>query len=110
MCAAGGITNILKPIHKLHDPLDLDNKLLDKLGLPSVAGKKNGLFPDLVNDSTDDQKDVDYQPPAAENVAGDVQAARDSEKRRRAAAAGMSSTILGGGGSASTSIKTLLGQ
>ncbi|MFJ1336768.1 hypothetical protein ACIKP7_01350 [Pseudomonas caricapapayae] len=105
MCGGGG--GILGTIKKL-DPLRGGDVILDKFGLPSLMGDKNGILSqtadatsDTVGSSTTEEK----------SVSTDVQDARDSEKRRRAAAAGMSSTILGGSaGTGTTASKTLLGQ
>lgn len=101
MCG-GGLVNTIKKI----DPLRGGDVILDKFGLPNLLGDKNGML----NEQTDSANTTVSGPSETTNVAGDVQAARDSEKRRRAAAAGMSSTILGGSSSATTSTKTLLGQ
>jgi len=100
-------SKIIKKIHKIHDPLDLDNKLLDPMGLPSINGKENGLIQDPVEIGA---TQVAKAPDAPTEVDGGVLAARESERRRRAAAAGQNSTILTGGlGSANTGQKTLLG-
>lgn len=104
MCAGGKLPGI--DLIKKIDPLRGGDVILDKFGLPNLLGDKNGIL----NEQADSANTTVTGPAETTNVAGDVQAARDSEKRRRAAAAGMSSTILGGGGSASTSTKTLLGQ
>lgn len=106
MCGGGGLGGIMNTIKKL-DPLRGGDVVLDKLGLPSLMGDKNGLL------TTNDQvlQSGSSTPDQVANVAGDVQTARDDEKRRRAAAAGMSSTILGGSmAGTQTATKTLLGQ
>jgi len=104
-------SKLIKTIHKIHDPLDLDNKILDKVGLPSLAGKENGLMPDLLNGPAELTGSTVANPNAAPTeVDGGVLAAREDERRRRASAAGHNSTILSSNlGSAPTGHKTLLG-
>lgn len=106
MCG-GGIKLPGADLIKKIDPLRGGDAILDKLGLPSLMGEKNGLMTDndlvLQSGST--------TPEQATNIASDVQSARNDEKRRRAAAAGLSSTILGGSMTGTTTgTKILLGQ
>lgn len=106
MCGGGG--GILNTIKKL-DPLRGGDVILDKFGLPSLMGDKNGIL----NQTADATSDTVSSALTTEekSVSTDVQNARDSEKRRRAAAAGLSGTILGGSaGTGTTASKTLLGQ
>lgn len=104
-------SKLIKAIHTIHDPLDLDNKVLDKLGLPSLAGKDHGLMPDLLDEPAALTGSTVAGPNAAPTeVDSGVLAARDDERRRRAAAAGHNSTILSSNlGAAPTGRKTLLG-
>lgn len=103
MCG-NALKKIIKPIHKISDPLDL----FKKAGLPTSL--------DLIQD----------EPKAAAAIAestgstvapttssDSVQATVEAERRRRLAQSGQNSTILTGSagllGNASTSQKTLLG-
>jgi len=103
MCGSA-LKKIIKPIHKISDPLDL----FKKAGLPTSL--------DLIQD----------EPKAAAAIAestgstvapttssDSVQATVEAERRRRLAQSGQNSTILTGSagllGNASTSQKTLLG-
>jgi hypothetical protein len=100
-------TSSIKKIIKKVDPLMGGDKILDKLGLPSVFGDKHGFVQDPVEIGTNTVSAVAEAPT---EVDGGVLAAREDERRRRAAAAGQSSTILTGGlGAANTGQKTLLG-
>lgn len=93
------------------DPLLGGDKILDKLGLPSVLGEENGIFnqPEAILSTGSTISD----PTAAPNaVDAGVLAARDDERRRRLSASGQNSTILTGSnglGGASTGRKSLLG-
>ncbi|QBF27165.1 hypothetical protein EXN22_16245 [Pseudomonas tructae] len=98
MCG-GGLANIIKPLHKISDPLDL----FKKAGLPTSL--------DLLPQEAQTAETTTAASTQATNIASDVQSARDDEKRRRAAAAGLSSTILGGSmAGTTTGNKVLLGQ
>lgn len=102
MCSSG-----IKKIIKKVDPLMGGDKILDKVGLPSMFGDQNGFVQEPVEMGA---TQIAQAPEAPTEVDGGVLAARESERRRRAAAAGQNSTILTGGlGSASTGQKTLLG-
>jgi hypothetical protein len=97
----------LKKIIKKVDPLMGGDKILDKVGLPSMFGDENGFVQEPVEMGA---TQIASAPEAPTEVDGGVLAARDDERRRRAAAAGQNSTILTGGlGSANTGQKTLLG-
>ncbi|MFP5338078.1 MAG: hypothetical protein ACLGIW_06240 [Gammaproteobacteria bacterium] len=102
MCSSG-----IKKIIKKVDPLMGGDKILDKVGLPSLFGDKNGFVQEPVEMGA---TQIASAPEAPTEVDGGVLAAREDERRRRAAAAGQNSTILTGGlGSANTGQKTLLG-
>jgi hypothetical protein len=102
MCSSG-----IKKIIKKVDPLMGCDKILDKVGLPSMFGDENGFVQEPVEMGA---TQIASAPEAPTEVDGGVLAARDDERRRRAAAAGQNSTILTGGlGSANTGQKTLLG-
>lgn len=97
----------LKKIIKKVDPLMGGDKILDKVGLPSMFGDENGFVQEPVEMGA---TQIASAPEAPTEVDGGVLAAREDERRRRAAAAGQNSTILTGGlGSANTGQKTLLG-
>lgn len=93
---------LLKPIHKISDPLGL----AEKAGLPTSLD----LVPDEPKVATDPVSPPDSAPTEVDSA---ILEARDNERRRRASAAGRSSTILTGAGGlsdpASTGQKTLLG-
>ncbi|MCY1444475.1 hypothetical protein D9M71_609480 [compost metagenome] len=101
--------NITKVVKKL-DPLMGGDKVLDKLGLPSLMGEKNGVMatPEVATATA-----AGTSVPAATTSSDSVQAALEAERRRRLAASGQNSTILTGNtgvlGNANTSQKTLLG-
>lgn len=111
MSGGGGLTKLIKKVHKFHDPLDLDNKILDPLGLPTINGKENGILPEAqVTGSTVDPSAPGAAPTA---VSDDTMAAREAARKRQLAAAGLGGTMLtgaGGLGSASTAGKSLLGS
>lgn len=100
----------LKKIIKKVDPLMGGDKVLDKLGLPSVFGDENGMVQEPVELG---QASVATAAQAPTEVDAGVLAAREDERRRRASAAGQGSTILTGanglGQAARTGQKTLLG-
>lgn len=104
MCGSA-IKNIIKPIHKISDPLDL----FKKAGLPTSL--------DLIQDEPKAAAaiaETTGSTAAAPTTSSDsVQAAVEAERRRRLAQSGQNSTILTGSagllGNASTSQKTLLG-
>lgn len=105
------ITNIVKKV----DPLRGGDVLLDKMGLPSLMGEKNGIFntPEQAAIATAESTGS-TAPTAAPTTSSDsVQSAVEAERRRRLAQSGQNSTMLTGAsgvlGSASTSQKTLLG-
>ena len=99
----------IKIINKV-DPLQGGDKILDKLGLPSLMGEKHGLLaePEVATGSTVTAPGA----PPTENSAGSLES-REAEKRRRLAASGQNATILTGPNgvtsAASTGAKTLLG-
>lgn len=102
------VTSIVKKI----DPLRGGDVILDKLGLPSVMGDKNGIFntPEQAALATAESSGSTVAPTTSSDS---VQAAVEAERRRRLAQSGQNSTILTGSagllGNASTSQKTLLG-
>ncbi|MCE4056305.1 hypothetical protein [Pseudomonas sp. Au-Pse12] len=104
MCGSA-LNKIIKPIHKISDPLDL----FKKAGLPTSL--------DLIQDEPKAAAaiaETTGSTAAAPTTSSDsVQAAVEAERRRRLAQSGQNSTILTGSagllGNASTSQKTLLG-
>lgn len=108
----GKKNGLVKLITKIHDPLDLDNKVLDKLGLPSVTGKNNGLFPGDPETTGSTAVASPGATPAA--VSSDTEAAREAQRRRQLAAAGLSGNVLTGsaglGSASTTGAKSLLGS
>lgn len=102
---------IVKKIHKFHDPLDLDNKLLDPMGLPSLAGKENGLMPDEEKVGSTVLPAVADAPTAVDPAVLD---ARDDQRKRQLASAGLSGNVLtrpgGLSSKANTQTKSLLGS
>lgn len=109
MCGSslGGITKIIKKI----DPLRGGDVILDKLGLPSLMGDKQGL---LNEPAAPTAAEAVGSTAAAPTTSSDsVQAAVEAERKRRLAQSGQNGTILTGAsgvlGNANTSQKTLLG-
>lgn len=102
---------IVKKIHKIHDPLDLDNKLLDPMGLPSLAGKEHGIMPDEKKVGSTALPEVAAAPTAVDPAA--LQA-REDQRKRQLAASGLSANVLTGAGGlsskANTQAKSLLGS
>ncbi len=104
MCGSA-LKKIIKPIHKISDPLDL----FKKAGLPTSL--------DLIQDEPKAAAaiaETTGSTVAAPTTSSDsVQAAVEAERRRRQAQSGNGSTILTGVsgvlGNASTGQKTLLG-
>src|SRR3546814_2007040 len=72
----------LKKIIKKVDPLMGGDKILDKVGLPSMFGDDNGFVQEPVEMGA---TQIASAPEAPTEVAGGVLAARDDERRRRAA-------------------------
>lgn len=108
------MSKVTKIIKKL-DPLMGGDKILDKLGLPSLMGEKNGILntmsPETAAGSTVDATASSSTPTA---VSSDTEAAREAQRRRQLAASGLSGNILTGsgglGGASTTGAKSLLGS
>lgn len=99
-----------KKIIKKVDPLMGGDVILDKLGLPSVLGDKNGFLAEPVVPETGSVAAASSTPTA---VSEDTQAARDAQRRRQLSAAGLSGNVLTGASglaSATTTGKSLLGS
>lgn len=113
MSKKSGIGKLISKVHKFHDPLDLDNKLLDPLGLPSLHGKENGLLQDEPEIAAQ-AGSVASAPATPAAVSDETLAARDAQRKRQLAAAGMGGTVLTGSSglasAAPTSGKSLLGS
>lgn len=111
MSKKSGIGKLISKVHKIHDPLDLDNKLLDPLGLPSLHGKENGLLQDEPEAVTGSVATAPATPTA---VSDETLEAREAQRKRQLAAAGMGGTVLTGSSglasAAPTSGKSLLGS
>jgi hypothetical protein len=102
MCGSA-LGKIIKPLHKISDPLDL----FKKAGLPTSLDLIADEAPAPAAAATGSTE-------AAPTTASDsVQAAVEAERKRRLAQSGQGSTILTGAsgvlGDANTSQKTLLG-
>ena len=103
----GKAKNIIKKV----DPLLGGDKILDKLGLPSLMGENNGILatPEVATGST-----VDSTTSTPTAVSSDTEAAREAQRRRQLAAAGLSGNILTGssglGSASTTGAKSLLGS
>jgi hypothetical protein len=106
------MSSVGKIIKKV-DPLLGGDKILDKLGLPSLMGENNGILKSLEPAAaTGSTVEAPASTPTA--VSSDTEAARESQRRRQLAAAGLSGNILTGagglGGAATTGGKSLLGS
>lgn len=101
----------IKKIIKKVDPLMGGDKILDKLGLPSVFGDEQGFVAEPVVPKSGSVSPVEASPTA---VSDDTLAARESQRKRQLAAAGMGgnqlTTSRGLSTPATTSAKSLLGS
>lgn len=101
----------IKKIIKKVDPLMGGDKILDKLGLPSVFGDKSGFLAEPAVPTAGTAQPVAASPTA---VSDETLAARESQRKRQLAAAGMGGNQLtssrGLSTPASTSAKSLLGS
>lgn len=104
-------SKLKKNIAKI-DPLLGGDKILDKLGLPSVFGDEFGFVQDPAAASSGSTVAAPSSTPTA--VSDDTLAARDAQRKRQLAYAGLGGTQLTGagglGGAATTSSKSLLGS
>jgi hypothetical protein len=100
-----------KKIWKKVDPIMGGDVILDKLGLPSLGGEKNGLFAQPEMAATGSTAAPAMAPTA---VSDETMDAREAMRKRQLAAAGMSGTVLtsssGLSGGANTAGKSLLGS
>lgn len=103
-----------KKILKKIDPLMGGDKILDKLGLPSVFGDKYGIGGPGDAAEASATGSVEAPPPSVSVVSDETQEAREAQRKRQLAAAGLGGNILTGagglGGAATTSGKSLLGS
>lgn len=101
-----------KKIIKKLDPLMGGDKILDKLGLPSVMGDKNGFLAEPAALASGSTVQAPESTPTA--VSSDTEAAREAQRRRQLAAAGLSGNVLTGsaglGSASTTGAKSLLGS